>query len=256
MFWGGTHPDELLPMEIVAELKRQPINGVSQGIVNTHAAEAGKRLLAMNMQHAYDLSQHASPPKLWEQRRALEVIKYNRSQPFGAIIDGHTANYGAKDHAWINPKRASSPLILNTLAHLGIQEIVDAGTLHGMLRHADRAVLLEIDTMGPHHNVPFWLETLRSMAQGEITGNARPEDFAWYRFVGNVTHEQREQLSIPNDKIPSFEPLEGRGFAELAALRDVPGEQLYALATAPGHEQYYAEMAIKIPPPQLELVTV
>ena len=238
MVWGGTHPDEKLPMEVVDSLTADPIPGISVGIVNEAARQQGRRLLTINMNAAYPGDLNSS---VYEHRRAAEVIQ--QSAGFDTVIDLHSRRGFGIDVACIGP-HGVSPRALGWLRTLGIRTLA-LTTFNCLDAHLDNCFTVDLTTNGSNAR----LDTLRSALSRFVDGDippARAADFNWCAFDGDIHQNQ----AMPEDVVAPaaiFEPLPD----ELLDRLGRSGEALYWFdyLPKPNEAGYWAELCTLIEPP-------
>ena len=244
-FWGGSHPDELLPLDIVESLDEDPIDGVSQGVINTLVPRGVRwRGPEFNIVHCYPGSPASSIP---EECRACEVLQ--QSLGYDVVIDAHTARYGGLDEGSLDITRPVSRRVLGLLAQVGAASVMDISGMPRLTNFAPNSMGAEISEAGPNHSVAFWRATLEQLVAGEIPP-ADPDHFAWFRFAGSVTREQFERLQLP-DTVAIHKPLER---PDLAAEMGYAGQELFPVAWDRNANPYYVgEVVIRIATPNLQL---
>ena len=238
MVWGGTHPDEQLPMEVVDSLIADPIPGVSAGIINEAARLQGRRLLNMNMNAAYP-GNVTSP--IYEHRRAAEVLQ--QSTGFDFVIDLHSRRGFGIDVACIGTQ-GISPQALGWLRTLGIRMLA-LTTFNCLDAHLDNCFTVDLAADGSNARIDTLRSALNRFVDGDIP-SARAADFDWCAFDGDIHQNQAmpEDVAAP---AAFFEPLPD----ELLDRLGRSGEALHWFDYLPKSNEagYWAELCIPIDPP-------
>ncbi len=182
MVWGGTHPDELGPMELADSLMpdRDPIPNVSAGIVNEQARRLGRRVVNINMNDAY-------PGRLgsdvYEEHRAAQVLRIN--QGFDLVIDLHSFRDRGADVGFVGP-RGASRAALGFIAGLGIKRMMQTN-FPTMEIYDSKVISLELAR--EHYDQPESLrEAIERCANSMDADEAKAADFEWFSHAGHCAY--------------------------------------------------------------------
>lgn len=196
MVWGGTHPDEIEPMQLVDSLVDDPIDNVSAGIVNELGRRLGKRVVHMNMNNAYPGNLES---EVYEERRAAEVLLESRHAD--TVIDLHTFSNDTVAYGYVGT-RGVSRASLGFMSQLGITNML-LGSFNALEEHVADGVGLELPRSWYRDNGRI-RSVLDRFANGPDLGDAEPANFSWYLHAGSVHISQY----VPDDAcLASLKPL-------------------------------------------------
>jgi hypothetical protein len=251
MVWGGTHPNERVPKEIVKALASLNLHGVHTDIV----LQGDERIPDgyVNQQGVYEIAcgrepsaisrlllQGAKPPEV-QLARAREVLRKNTS--IGHVLDLHNANPGAAECVALWPGRRYSRKFLGFLRHaLGLEHVT--AWEGGMHAQTDNCAVVELDPTSERANPDFWPDRLEAFVNNQ-TPPATAADFRWWRHH-NVTREDALKLGLWGREFQPFEQLPEEAWPL------VDGQPLHITCYDNAGPVWWAEVATRLPVPRLQ----
>lgn len=183
---GGMHGNELLGVQLVQSLQRQPIEGVSALIANPRAVKNGARYVETDLNRSFG----TQPSDTYERRRAKALL--GKLKRYDAVLDFHNTETPQNNCCFVGVE--SEQLLYETAKRLGFSNCVQA-TYDCINKYAPNVLSIEISVGDARDDVEYWRTVIGDIARlnsVESTGLT----LSVYRYARRVTWEDQTQHRI------------------------------------------------------------
>lgn len=193
---GGTHGNERLGIELVALLKKQPIQGVDATLANPKAIKAGKRFVESDLNRSFG----ASFPGTYESRLAARLAKLTRS--YDVVLDFHNTQTPKNNCTFVGV--GCDQQLFSAIKQLGLTRCVEA-TYDCINKYCLNSISVEISVDDELDDATYWYRQIECLAS---TNLGRSASVDVYRFNKRVTWQEKNKYKI-NDWQP-FEEISSK----------------------------------------------
>lgn len=179
---GGTHGNELLGIELVRSLRKNPIPDVDAMIANPRAVRARKRFVEADLNRSFD-----SDTSTYEAQRAQKLRDITRK--YDIVLDFHNTMTSRNNCSFVGA--SPDKRLLEVSAQLGLQRCISA-TYDCINKWCPNTLSVEISLDDALDNIGIWRKRIRVLQEGANLSN-KPVEL--YRYIGRCSWEQKRKIS-------------------------------------------------------------
>lgn len=193
---GGTHGNERLGIELVALLKKRPVQGVDAASANPKAIKAGRRFVESDLNRSFG----ASFPDTYESRLAAHLTTL--AQSYDVVLDFHNTQTPKNNCAFVGV--GCDQQLFSMVKQLGLTRCIEA-TYDCINKYCLNTISVEISVGDELDDAMYWCKQIERLVWTNMDCN---ESVDVYRFNKRVTWQEKNKYKI-NDWQP-FEELSSK----------------------------------------------
>lgn len=180
---GGTHGNELLGVQLVALLKKDPIAGVDALVANPKAVRTGVRFTESDLNRSFGGLYKGT----YETRRALRLKQI--ATKYDMVLDLHNTMTRSNDCSFVGT--GCNPELYKLSGQLGLTRCIQA-TYDCINKACPNTLSVEVSMGGALDDARYWYKTIADLQRGALANSPPVER---YKFLTRVTWQQAEQLT-------------------------------------------------------------
>jgi len=195
---GGMHGNEPLGIEVARLFEQKPVKNVDVVLANALAIEANSRFVGKDLNRSFPGDINSND---YELRRAAQLLEV--ASKYDLALDFHNTYCPNNDCGFVG--EAANNQLYDVAWFLGLDKIVVAD-YDCINKSASNCLSLEISLYSPLNKPELWYERIKRLSVLE-TLSAKPK-IKRYRFVYRITLEDRDNLSLDQQKLEAFQPID------------------------------------------------
>jgi hypothetical protein len=180
----GLHGNEPLGIEVVQELQKNPVPGVTAIFGNPAAIRTDSRFIEKDLNRVFPGKSNGNV----EERRALEIIKIARGCDI--VLDFHNTHTPGNDPGFVGGTKYERYLPI--AASLGLERVIVAD-YDCVNKYVTGCISVEISLSSPLCNASEWIKRIKALATDTLEQKPLPRLF---RFVRRVSSEEQERFQF------------------------------------------------------------
>jgi hypothetical protein len=206
---GGMHGNEMLGINLVQKLQKNPIKNVDALIANPRAVRQRVRFCDSDLNRSF-----GNKGAEWEAERANELVKVGKK--YDLVLDFHNTTCPNNDCGFVGD--GAKDIAYSAAALLGLNKVIVAD--YDCINKAlPNCLSVEISTSSGRNSANEWYELMAMLVKQETIDSIAQLDR--YRFVHRITLEDRDKFGLEKENLRAFEPLPEKLAQKLGISRTV-----------------------------------
>ena len=191
---GGMHGNELLGIQVVRLLQKNPINNVDGIFANEQAIAQNVRFVDQDLNRTFPGSNRGLN---YEQQRAAWVIK--KAKDYDIVLDFHNTYCPDNDCGFIG--EASDTILMDIAGLFGLKRIIIAD-YDCLNKYAANCMSIEISVDSNCNDPGLWYDRISMLSRLQSCRSEAPIEL--FRFVYRMSLEDRDRYDLTNQDLKAF----------------------------------------------------
>jgi hypothetical protein len=196
---GAMHGNEPLGPAVVKAFQNRPVGGVDAVIANEAALKNDVRFIEQDLNRSFPGRAKGNA----EERRARELLGLCRN--YDLVFDFHNTKTPDNDCGFVGEN--AEPLLYEATWALGLKRVVVAD-YDCINKYAPNCLSVEISLPSSDNDATVWYERIAQLAR--LCSFSAPEKLERYRYVCQITLEDKVKLDLPSRDLKAFEQLDAK----------------------------------------------
>jgi hypothetical protein len=194
---GGMHGNETLGLKVVQLFQKNPVKNIDAVFANEQAIKGNCRFVGQDLNRSFPGNARS---KEYEPKRAAQLLKLTKK--YEVVLDFHNTYCPNNDCGFVG--ETANKLLYDVAWFLGLEKIIVAD-YDCINKSASNCLSVEVSLGSPLNKPELWYERIRQLSVFEtLSTNPKIER---YRFVYRMTLEDKDNLSLDQQKLEAFKPM-------------------------------------------------